>query len=278
MFAVFPSPYEDELLYSLCARYARLMGYRNRNNATLRHLFGHTVMAAVVDLPIYLDVFAGQLEFLGGPNADELIDRHTLLPYYVAFHPAEQREAMRAAMRAEGRPHSMLGLSASRVATPQALRYCPSCAAEERARHGEAYWHRLHQLPGVTVCPEHEVWLENSAGQVLMLRSRRVFDTAETTIPRSVHARELSVNNVTHLLTELARRTRDTLVAPPLAVEPQTLRERYRYFLAERGLATYTGRLRPEALRAAFHEFCTMETLDQLGLVQASDGWLLRVL
>src|SRR5712692_7659464 len=40
------------------------------------------------------------------------------------------------------------------------LRYCPACAAGERSRFGECYWHRLHQVPGALLCAEHDLLLE----------------------------------------------------------------------------------------------------------------------
>ena len=39
------------------------------------------------------------------------------------------------------------------------LCYCPLCMQEEMERYGEPYWHRLHQLPGVTCCITHKVKL-----------------------------------------------------------------------------------------------------------------------
>ena len=42
-------------------------------------------------------------------------------------------------------------------------KYCPKCALRDRECYGEAYWHRVHQLQGVTVCPEHGVPLIESA-------------------------------------------------------------------------------------------------------------------
>ena len=35
------------------------------------------------------------------------------------------------------------------------LRYCPACAVNDLRTYGEQYWHRLPQLPGIMVCPEH---------------------------------------------------------------------------------------------------------------------------
>lgn len=34
--------------------------------------------------------------------------------------------------------------------------FCEACVAEQRQRHGFAYWHRVHQLPGIYWCPWHK--------------------------------------------------------------------------------------------------------------------------
>ena len=42
------------------------------------------------------------------------------------------------------------------------LRYCPQCFDEDIATYGEPYWHRLHQIPGIAVCPRHDCWLADT--------------------------------------------------------------------------------------------------------------------
>ncbi len=39
------------------------------------------------------------------------------------------------------------------------LCFCPLCMKQETEQFGEPYWHRLHQIPGVTCCPKHRVKL-----------------------------------------------------------------------------------------------------------------------
>jgi hypothetical protein len=35
------------------------------------------------------------------------------------------------------------------------LRVCRQCIRDDLKRHGESYWHRSHQLPGVHICLKH---------------------------------------------------------------------------------------------------------------------------
>jgi hypothetical protein len=43
-----------------------------------------------------------------------------------------------------------------------ALRYCPACAYEEKVKYGEMYWHRIHQLNGISCCVKHGIQLADS--------------------------------------------------------------------------------------------------------------------
>ena len=38
-------------------------------------------------------------------------------------------------------------------------KFCPTCATEDWWNHGAAYWHRIHNIWGVSVCPHHKVRL-----------------------------------------------------------------------------------------------------------------------
>ena len=64
------------------------------------------------------------------------------------------------------------------------MRYCPLCAAADREKHGETYWHRKHQLPGVEICLKHRCRLENSSNGVTVESQRFKLVHAEMVIPQ----------------------------------------------------------------------------------------------
>lgn len=272
--AFFPAPYEDELLYSLCARYARLT-HLSDQKSTVEHLFRRRTLTAVVDLPTHLSALAEQLLHLHGPTAEEFIEEHTLLPYYTAFHPPERRFQARLAMQGEGQPHWLLGLMASQVLEANALRYCPQCVVEDRQRQGETYWRRSHQLPGVLVCIRHSVWLEDSDIRIPAASNRHVFWCAETCIPKDSLARQLSGSPI---LLDLAQRAAELLQRGHWEANEKRRQERYSAALAERHLATYSGQLRVKELLRAFQLFLPDSLAHQLGIQAHSKDWLLRLL
>src|SRR5260370_39857782 len=63
--------------------------------------------------------------------------------------------------------HKTVGRASADVPHLNRLRYCALCAKDARVNFGECYWHRLHQLPGVEICPIHKVFLENSEITIL---------------------------------------------------------------------------------------------------------------
>lgn len=266
MIGFFTDPYPDELLYSACARYHR----RARNiskAATARDLFGKPQTKIVVDLQSRLGYLVAQLP----PetySVSKLIDEHTMLPFYTPFLPAERQEALREDMCGDGggSVHAKLGiLLPSRTATER-LRFCPACAQEDY----EPYWHRVHQSPGVHVCPTHAVFLSDSEVSVRNRSSGRALVTAKQAIDElpasSLTERPLDPENRDHqALLCLARDAAWLLNARIEILDQNVLRRRYLRLLLERGLATYGGVVRHRWLNDRFLEHYSQELLERLG-------------
>lgn len=154
----FPELLPDELLYSALARYGDHMRFRNPG-VLANHVFGRRLVPAVWDLPGRLGQLASTIG--RGVTAARLAEKHTLLPYYAWPVRAERRRVVFEAMVNETarRPRFLLGLVAAKVGQPKGLRFCRLCVASDRRVFGEPYWHRAHQLPGVTICPHHDTAL-----------------------------------------------------------------------------------------------------------------------
>lgn len=163
MLAFFPSLYPDEILYSGIARYHQISGNRSQKQ-TVRDLFGERLVCATVDLPSNLGSLAKRTGEIY--TVDELIQRHTLYPYYAAYLSKVKTERLYHLMTegtSWGEIHISLGIPASTIKLPLNMRYCIGCYRDDVEKYGEPYWHRLHQLPGVLACPIHKIWLSNSA-------------------------------------------------------------------------------------------------------------------
>ncbi|MEW5961718.1 MAG: TniQ family protein [Chloroflexota bacterium] len=254
MIGYFPDPYPDELFYSLCARYSERMRYPSKA-AVNQELFGYRRASANVDLPRRLGFLTAALPpGHSCRDLNPLIDRHTLWPFYRPFLSVERQQAVLMAMKGRGghNPALRAGTAGTEIPRPEWLRYCPACVAEDRRRFGEGYWHRLHQVVGVYVCPIHAVWLENSPVGVGWRRASAEFVPAEGSL-HPIPARPLPLSHPWYeLLLYLSRETAWLLDQPVLNMDQIALKQRYKFVLTEQGLASYTQVVKTGQLRQLF--------------------------
>jgi hypothetical protein len=196
MFAQLPLPYPDELLYSVIARYLTYFPPRGASSA-VSALFGG-ISDAIVEFPRRLDYFADTTNLTWGMTSDQIINNHTLFPFYSHFVSPETSSKCVQSMKT-GNPlhiHAHLGITCRvrRVEMPQFMRFCSLCALADIETLGETYWRRQHQLPGVIVCAEHGVALNQST--VLMRPLGPVFRDATQIVTTEQSSPLLDLNKV----------------------------------------------------------------------------------
>ena len=283
MIGFFPTPYPNELVYSVCARFADRMRFPTITG-TMEALFGRRHAVAIVDLPHGLEVLVNSLPHGHFATVDGLIDSHTQLAYYGPFLQKKTYDGVRKAMKGslDRSVRVRCGLSTSRVRPPSHFRTCPSCDAENRATYGETYWNRLFQLSGVEVCPKHHVFLQASNLRLSPLPNRHQFISAEssTLIPDAV---PINPKDVLHqMLLELAKATDWVLQQRGLNPGLEVLHERYMELLRARGFITIQGgSIRMRDLRRELQLYFTPQLLALLhSTIPDTDaaGWLGRLL
>src|SRR5215207_8392223 len=183
MIGIFPDPLPDELLYSVCARFHDRLQFPNRKSV-LSELFGTTNSLAIIDLPCRISNLVASLMPSHSYTVDQIICDHTHLPFFGPFLPLERTIQLRDDMRGAGglKVYRRSGVMASRIPTPERLRFCPLCKEEDRKKFGETYWHRLHQLPGILVCPKHNVFIEDTNARRNSARDCLRFVSAEDAV------------------------------------------------------------------------------------------------
>lgn len=281
MIACFPDPHPDELLFSVCARFDAAMIYPSTFTA-VREMFGSTTASAAVDLPNRIEHLVGAILTPHCYTADGFIDDNTLFPFYAPFVPPARALAVRGEMRGSRSYHvyERLGITADRMKQPAGLKFCPGCVLEDRRSVGETYWHRVHQAPGVEVCPHHSVFLEVSEAPWQNSRNRSGLVPAE----RVVHegpARPADQSVPTHAaLLSLARGAEWLLKWRGKAPNGESLRNRYYSLLLRGGVAYYNGRIRSRELMEKFVGFYTAELLERLQcpVVDPDRNWILRLI
>lgn len=281
MICVFPDPYPDELLYSVCARYNDLMQYPNNTTAT-RDFFGDGAISAVVDLPNKIEHLISELPPGHLYTVDQFIDNHTMFPFYAPFLSSGRARIVRDEMRrvGENKVFERIGIVASHFARPSWLRFCPPCAQEDRRHFGETYWHRIHQASGVEVCPRHGVFLEPSAAPFHNSRNPGEAISAESVL-HSPPIRSLNLSdNIHNTLLDIARNAAWLLEWKKGKAGSDDLREHYYNRLLRLGLAYYNGNIRAKELANQFSEHYPAIVLEALRceITNPYQNWLLRLL
>lgn len=262
MIPCFPSPFPCELLYSICARYSDRMQYSDKQFLN-QELFGDRNATTIVDLASHLNHLISVLPPGYGYTAEQLIDDHTLLPFYAPFLPLQRVQEIREQMvffDALG-IHSLSGIAPTIIRRPNWLRFCPLCAQEDDLKFGEPYWHRLHQLPGVEVCPIHHVFLECSKAPARNHSNCSEYFSAQQAILLTTPRRlDLSDPNQKVLLS-IAHDAKTLLCQSSIVPDFESLHNRYIRVLANRGLATYNGTVRVGQLVREFKQYYSSELL-----------------
>ena len=150
----FTDPYKDELLYSALARYHYYSGNIDFLD-TIEECFGKRTVIPTLEIGSYLDVLAKNIG--GKYTSDYLINKHTLLPYYLPFMPEERKKEVIDRVKHEdcNGVYNIIGLLSGVFKKRNEIYYCPSCAKLELETYSQAYIHREHQLSNIILCPHH---------------------------------------------------------------------------------------------------------------------------
>ena len=87
-------------------------------------------------------------------SPEKLWLEQTLFPLWVWSMPRYDKELR----RLDGPPARLLRfcqLTGNFEYQRMSLRFCPACAKEDADYYGVAFWHREHQIPGVSACYRH---------------------------------------------------------------------------------------------------------------------------
>lgn len=161
MIAFFPQLYPDELLYSAFARYLDKSGY-GTYRAAAEDIFENSLVKPDIFFvnklkPELIDILTKQKSW------KRIITEHTMYPHYARFLPQKRRRnAFQSLVNMDGKHKNHLQMPNAGDVNKQFLKYCPLCCRYDRHVFGETYWHRQHQLYGVSTCSFHGCYLIDS--------------------------------------------------------------------------------------------------------------------
>lgn len=247
---VLPERQPDETLYSLTARISWLNGYPSDQEACAL-LFGQTRLPRVGDIQVDLVRFCEVTRQAYG-RPEDVSALATILPFFRRLGSFPAVETPQALTNGGGSPEMAQesGLAALSNGQAHRWRWCARCKEEDEHHFGVAHWHRVHQLPGVLVCPDHG----DSLWEVSMyhwVRQQRF--VLPGSLPVSVEARSAwPGGRSADLMMDLAQFARAVLEDFSAGHSTQSVRGAIIDGLMYRGLASRRGKVHVRAFVDAF--------------------------
>lgn len=155
---LFPAPFPNETVYSWICRFHFYAAHSDFKNVTLK-ILGVKDSRPTNEFPPYLR----KLAELSGIELNTLIFNFTNIHYFQPFMEQSLYGNIWANIISGDTSslQSRLGTVANRITPGQVLKYCPLCSEEDHYQLGTSYWHRNHQLVGVTSCAKHGIHLQS---------------------------------------------------------------------------------------------------------------------
>lgn len=166
MLGFIPKPLPDEILYSVLARAQTLALYNSPGQLSIA-FFGKRRIPATIDLPSHIHYFHERVKEIFPFSEDQIIEKFTLWRYYYPFLVCSKRERAIELIKGENGwgLHNLIGINPSSMTRNKGLKYCPACTVEDRINLGLTYWHRVHQIPDLLLCPRHKCYLVRYVGK-----------------------------------------------------------------------------------------------------------------
>lgn len=267
-----PQPFEEETLYSWCARYHRLNGGDNPR-ATSRQLFGHPTAGLRPELPFHLGRFQHNTKHYLG-RLDDLLLQRTVLGFYRPFlSPHGMAEIF--LLLANGNSmaaRALLGLSKDGLATRSLLRFCPECAKEQFAAHAVSWWRTEHLWPSIVICQKHGCMLTQTKDELLN-RTSADFHLVHELDTSWLRPSVLASTERLQLLAGIAAWTTTLVSQNEHQLNETALRITYLLQAKTRGWLALDGSLRLKALQDSFLSQCAnLETIPAFNFVSGADG------
>lgn len=161
MNGIYVNAYEDELCYSVFGRFFVRSGYLSYRSVA-EDLFVNSKARANMELCNLLTDDAQKQ--IG--SMESFILEHSMFNYYRAFLPPDKQAAVWDRAMAMDIKQLSNSLPLAKSKYTRYLRYCTECVKENRLQYGETYWHRAHQLYGISACCKHGCKLTDSAIEI----------------------------------------------------------------------------------------------------------------
>jgi len=181
MIALFPNPYDDELLYSTFARYYVRSGHIYYKTVSQELFYNYPTRNSWDFFPTLTDDAIRVITSL--MPLEDVIMKHTMFPQCARFLPIERKlSAFDGLLGKDTQFNNMFYTKSVHLEQQKHFRFCPICSKIDRQRYGETFWHRTHQLIGIDICTNHKCRLVDSSVE-LGADTKGNLISAESVIP-----------------------------------------------------------------------------------------------
>ena len=265
MLTFFTDPYPDELIYSEMARYHYYIGNIDLLD-TLEDLFGKRTIIPNLYLGSNLDYLCSRIK--GTYNVEDLINNHTIFPYYKPFLPVERKIKLINAMKygnCEG-IYTSLGFAAGGICRKNSIQYCCKCVESDIKKYGEPYIHREHQLEGILLCPHHKTILstfKNNSNNTSRIQYIRL-ETKELDLKKDINV--INYNGIDfEKLIKISQMAFNLLHYNTNNINKEDVLDIYKNVLYEKGFMTIGNKVHQNEL---YHEFTRFYGENLLNLLE----------
>lgn len=246
---VFPTALPDETLYGVVSRFGKPNGLADPD--VCEFLFGGQGTARVSDVLADVDHFCHATEDTYGKPKD-VLNTLTLWPFFrnMATHPLIESPIEEPTHPRVARLPPALSLAALSNSQPNVWRLCHACVAQDIETFGHAYWHRMHQLPGVAICLTHGAPLLEA--RIPYWRRQKGFLELEPSGTYLDTSPPCIRNDSTDPILRIAHFAKEALNADDCAVSATIVRGVFLDALGMMGLSNRSGAINPKDFTAGF--------------------------
>lgn len=185
MIQYLPKHYSDELFFSMVVRYLHHTDSKAESGAI--DLYG-TLCATNTILPRNIDRFVENVRDIFSVNSEYIINHHTVYPVIEGLWSKDQSQRVFGQMRGSWNENDrfIYGLEFNK------LKYCSRCAQEDKETIGEAYWHRIHNIPFVLSCVKHNCLLNVIEPVNLLTRYAHQSSSLNSVLQREINVKDPS--------------------------------------------------------------------------------------
>lgn len=261
MITFFPSPYKDEILYSILTRYHIRSG-NTSYFTTNEDLYGNGNIVSSIDLPSNNNALISNMPAAFNYRVEEVIKKYTLFNYYTSFISKQRKDDVLQMLKGnDGRGvHSIVGAGQKGANKEGYFKICPICYKEEVEDYGEAYLHRINQIPEVLICSKHEVPLMRSKNPIYYYGKNSYVRLKEDEFVEFKEIKHLLMDNIDIFL-KLNKSIQYLLDENIDSKDDLWITEQYKNRLKQMELCTPSGRVDIEELQKRFIDYYGEEFL-----------------